>query len=77
MQKAGTASQEAWVHADVELNVESLEFREMEKNIIAAIAMALHDYKGNNIHDKESGIITIKPRHTLWNARFLTMTPKP
>jgi len=49
----------------------------MDKNIIAAISLALHEYRGNNVHDRESGIITIKPRHTLWNARFLTMTPKP
>ena len=49
----------------------------MDKNIIAAIAMALHEHKGNNMHDYEPGFITIKPRHTLWNAKFLTMTQKP
>lgn len=48
-----------------------------DKNIIAAIALALHEYNGNNVHDKESGVITIKERHTLWNAHFLQMTPKP
>ena len=50
---------------------------EMDKNIYAAIALALHEFQGNNVLDKESGIITIKPRHTLWNAKFLSMTPKP
>ena len=45
--------------------------------VYAAIAMALHEFKGNNVHDKEPGFITIKPRHTLWNAKFLTMTQKP
>ncbi|HEY9543306.1 hypothetical protein [Prevotella sp.] len=49
----------------------------MDKNIHAAIAMALFEYEGNNVHDKESGIITIKPKTTLWNAKFLSMTPKP
>ena len=49
----------------------------MDKNIYAAIALALHEFQGNNVHDKESGIITIKARHTLWNAKFLSMTPKP
>lgn len=48
-----------------------------DKNIFAAIALALHEYKGNNVHDKEPGIITIKPKNSLWNAKFLTMTPKP
>ena len=48
-----------------------------DKNIFAAIALALHDYKGDNVHDKESGIITIKPRYTLWNAKFQVMTSKP
>ena len=47
-----------------------------DKNIYAAIALALHEFKGNNVHDKEPGII-IKPKATLWNAKFQVMTPKP
>ena len=27
----------------------------MDKNIYAAIAMALYEYQGNNVHDKEPG----------------------
>ena len=52
----------------------------MSKNegaVLDAIAMALHEFKGNNVHDKEPGIITIKPRTTLWNARMLQMTKRP
>ena len=49
----------------------------MDKNIIAAIAIALHEHKGNNVHDREPGFITIQKRQTLWNARFLSMTQKP
>ncbi|MCH3993551.1 MAG: hypothetical protein LKG14_05375 [Prevotella sp.] len=49
----------------------------MDKNIYAAIAMALYEYEGNNVHDKESGTITIKKHHTLWNAKFQSMTAKP
>ena len=49
----------------------------MDKNIFAAIALALYEYEGNNVPDKESGIITIKPKQTLWNAKFLGVTPKP
>lgn len=48
-----------------------------DKNIYAAIALALHEFKGNNVHDKEPGIITIKSKATLWNAKFQVMTPKP
>ena len=48
-----------------------------DRNIYAAIALALHEYQGNNVHDKEPGFITIKPRHTLWNAKFQIMPPKP
>lgn len=48
-----------------------------DKNIYAAIALALHEFKGNNVHDKEPDIITIKPKSTLWNAKFQVMTPKP
>jgi len=48
-----------------------------DKNIYAAIALALHEFSGNNVHDKEPGIITIQERHTLWNAKYLSMTAKP
>lgn len=49
----------------------------MDSNIFAAIALALYEYQGNNVHDREPGVITIKPKPTLWNAKFLSMTPKP
>ena len=39
--------------------------------------MALFEHQGNNVHDKETGIITIKPKHTLWKAKFLSFTQKP
>jgi hypothetical protein len=45
--------------------------------VYAAIAMALHEFKGNNVHDKEAGIITIRPRHTEWNGHTLMMTLHP
>jgi hypothetical protein len=45
--------------------------------VYAAIAMALHEFKGNNVHDKEADIITIKPHHSDWNAHFLTTTQHP
>ena len=38
-----------------------------DKNVYAAIALALHEFKGNNVHDKESGIITIKQKQTIRN----------
>lgn len=49
----------------------------MDKNIYAAIAMALYEYQGNNVHDREPNVITIKPKATLWNAKFLSFTAKP
>ena len=49
----------------------------MNNNIYAAIAIALYDYAGKNVHDVESGIITIKPKQTMWNAKFEIMTKKP
>ena len=66
------------MHADViPLDERNMNMAKKDPNIYAAIALALHEFKGNNVHDKESGIITIQPRHTLWNAKFLSMTPKP
>lgn len=49
----------------------------VSNEVYAAIALALHEFNGNNVHDKESGIITIRPRHTEWGAHILHMTPKP
>lgn len=48
-----------------------------DKNTYAAIAMALYEYQGNNVHDRENGIITIRPKQTLWDAKFLSFTAKP
>lgn len=49
----------------------------MDKNIYAVIAMALFEFQGNNVHDKESGIITIKPKYTMWDAKFQSFTQRP
>ena len=49
----------------------------MDKNIFADIARALYEFEGNNVHDEEAGIITIQPRETMWNAKVLSLTPKP
>ena len=48
----------------------------MDKNIYAAIAMALFEYQGNNVHDKEAVIITILIDPTHSNAKFLRVTQK-
>jgi hypothetical protein len=49
----------------------------MDKNILAAIAMALYEYQGNNVHDIEPDAITIKNNSTLWNAKFRQFTKQP
>jgi len=48
-----------------------------KQEVYAAIALALHEYRGNNVHDKESGKITIKPHQTQWNGRAMSMTVRP
>jgi hypothetical protein len=50
----------------------------MNKNeVFAAIALALHEHLGNNVHDAEPGIITIAERNTQWNGYAQTMTAHP
>lgn len=51
----------------------------METNgrIIAAIATALHLYLEENVHDKESGIITIRRRDTLWADKRMNFRKSP
>jgi len=43
----------------------------------AAIALALHEHLGKNVHDVETGIITIAEHHTMWNLASLSMTAHP
>ena len=50
----------------------------MNKNEVnAAIALALHEHLGNNVHDVETGIITIAQHPTQWNGYALSMTARP
>lgn len=50
----------------------------MNKNeVYAAIALALHEFNENNVHDKEAGIITIKSKYSEWEMHSLSMTPHP
>ena len=48
----------------------------VNNEVYAAIVMALHEYKGNNVHDKESNSITIKPVQTQWNSHIQMMTKR-
>ena len=49
----------------------------MKNEVYAAIAMALYEFKGNNVHDKEPGIITISEKQTQWNCYAQVMTARP
>ncbi len=53
---------------------DGLKSKGIDKEIyIAVIAMAIKQYQ-NNVHDMESGVITIKPKHTDWNVEYIQMT---
>ena len=49
----------------------------MTNEVYAAIALALHEHLGNNVHDVETGIITIADHTTTWNLASLSMTARP
>lgn len=48
-----------------------------DKNVYAAIALALHEYAGEGRHDRVSGVITIREHPTQWNSYSLAMTEMP
>jgi len=48
-----------------------------QNEVFAAIALALHEHLGNNVHDVEPGIITIAEHPTQWNGYAQTMTAHP
>ena len=43
--------------------------QEMNGEVYAAIAAALHLYMEDSVHDKESFVITIRKRHSGWNSK--------
>ena len=45
--------------------------------VYAAIALALHEHLGNNVHDIETGKITIAEHPIQWNGYAQTMTAHP
>ena len=45
--------------------------------VYAAIALALHEHLGNNVHDTEPGIITINAHPTQWNGYAQSFTQHP
>ena len=49
-----------------------------EKEITAAIALAISDYEAEYAHDNESYIITIqKPEFNAWGQKQFTMRKRP
>jgi len=53
---------------------DGLKTKGIDKEVyICVIAMALKQYE-DNVHDVESGIITIKPKETDWNDEYIQMT---
>lgn len=75
--KAGVKTVEKTVeigHVANNILQDGLKTRGRDKEIyIAVISMALKQYQ-EDVHDVESGIITIKPKHTDWNGEYIQMT---
>lgn len=46
----------------------------MNNEVFAAIAMALHDEIGYNMHDSESGRLTIRLHDTEWTSKQANIT---
>lgn len=47
------------------------------QEVFAAISLAMHEFMANNVHDEESGRITIVEHSTEWNGHALSMTGYP
>ena len=50
--------------------------KKMNNEVYAAIAMALHDDLGYNLHDSESGRLTIVAKDSEWASKAAKMTAK-
>lgn len=49
----------------------------MNNAVFAAIAMALYDNDGYNLHDVESGKLTITKKDSEWSSKCQKMTQMP
>lgn len=45
--------------------------------VLAAITMALYEYRGGTAHDAESGRLTLGAEHTEWNSKLLMQRKLP
>lgn len=51
---------------------------EAKGDVLAAIAMALHEYQGNNVHDVESNVLTFNSNTcSTWSSKILTLREMP
>lgn len=75
--KAGVKTVEKTMDTAHKANVilqDGLKSKGIDREVyMAVIVMALKQYQ-DDVHDMESGVITIKPKHTEWNVEFLQMT---
>ena len=56
----------------IEMAVASLALEEERAVYVSVISLALEQYQ-NDVHDHESGIITIKPHQTRWHSGFTNL----
>ncbi len=75
--KAGVKTVEKTMEIGHKTNVilqDGLKTKGIDKEVyIAIISMALKQYQ-ENVHDIESGVITIEPKHTEWNSEYNQIT---
>lgn len=64
-EKAGTVAQISSTAGDITLPDGCTE------EMLAAVALAVHETLGAVVHDEESGVITYEGRHTQWNEYYL------
>lgn len=42
----------------------------INKEVVAAITMALHEYEGYTTHVSESGVLTLDNAHSEWSSKL-------
>ncbi len=51
--------------------------KEMNGEVNAAIALAMHNYLNDCVHDQESFVLTIRPRESAWASKQSTLRTSP
>ncbi|MCD8318974.1 MAG: hypothetical protein LUC45_09165 [Paraprevotella sp.] len=54
-----------------------MEKKQLNREVLAAITLALYEYQGYTMHVPESGVLILDPNDSEWNSKLRTQRQLP